>query len=219
MDEKRESYFRNRASHISPFFSAAGRRVSSSRYHSQPAFIEASSARNTVVRPDDHVAEGRGKELPGDTTNGKPSVSPIPETPDKEFPGSLRKNRVTCPYTSAGVHCDRVEKSYSRPGTTISASQSRVGRRASTRDSLRAYEPKSRFNDLTGSEIFKDAELSDSDYTDEEGEIEEAEKMSTVKPAQFTLPPLNIDTRQRRKRNSTEKQKRNSKRESERELK
>ncbi|KAF1921905.1 hypothetical protein BDU57DRAFT_438717 [Ampelomyces quisqualis] len=219
MDEKRESYFRNRASHKSPFFSAAGSRVSSSAYNSPPAFIEASSARNTIVRPDDDVAEGRGKELPGEATSSIPSVSPTSGTHGKEFPGSLRKNRVPRPYTSAGVCRDRVEKSYARPETTIAATSKGFGRRASTRDSLRAYELKSRLNDLTGSEIFKDAELSDSVYTDEEDEIEEAEKRVTVKPVQFTLPPLNIDTRRRSKRNSAEKQKRTSKRESQKELK
>jgi axial budding pattern protein 2 len=94
-----------------------------------------------------------------------------------------------------------------------------MGRRASTRDSLRAHDLKSRLNDLTGSEIFKDAELSDSVYTDEEEDIEEAEKRTTIKPSQFTLPPLNIDTRRRSKRNSAEKKKRSSKRDSRRELK
>jgi hypothetical protein len=86
-----------------------------------------------------------------------------------------------------------------------------VGRRASARDSLKSHELKSRLNDLTGSEIFKDAELSDSEYTDEEDEIKEAERRVTVTPGEFTLPPLNIDTRPRRRRISVEeKSKRDS---------
>lgn len=214
MDEKRNSYIRKRASAVSPFFSGGGSRVSSSTYRSPPAFIE-----STIVRPDDDVVEGKGKALPDNTHMTKPTVSPIPETSAKEFPGSLRQNRAPRPYTSAGMHRDRVEKSYARPGTTIASISSGMGRRASTRDSLRSYELKSRLNDLTGSEIFKDAELSDSVYTDEEDEIAEAEKRATVKPSQFTLPPLNIDTRRRNKRNSADKKKKTSKRESQRELK
>ncbi|KAH7389530.1 hypothetical protein DE146DRAFT_166522 [Phaeosphaeria sp. MPI-PUGE-AT-0046c] len=214
MDEKRNSYIRQRASAASPFFSSGGNRVSSSTYRSPPAFIE-----SNVVKPDDGVIHGRGKVLPDSTHVIKPSVSPIPETSAKEFPGSLRQNRAPRPYTSAGMHRDRIEKSYARPGTTIVSKSSGMGRRASTRDSLRSYELKSRLNDLTGSEIFKDAELSDSVYTDEEDEIAEAEKRTTVKPSQFTLPPLNIDTRRRSKRNSGEKKKSSSKRESQRELK
>ncbi|EAT87401.2 hypothetical protein SNOG_05010 [Parastagonospora nodorum SN15] len=230
MDVKRDSYIRNRASNKSPFFSAAGSRASSSTYKGAPAFMsDAPARRNTIVRPDDDVVEGRGKEMPSSSkarkpskeriearrSVSKPSVSPVSETSPKEFPGSLRQNRVTRPYTSAGIHRDRVEKSYARPDTTIAYSSSEMPRRASTRDSLRAYSLKSRLNDLTGSEIFKDADLSDSVYTDEEDEIEEAEKRVMVKPGDFVLPPLQIDTRRRSKRNSAEKkaekQKRTSK--------
>ncbi|KAH4252830.1 hypothetical protein HBI04_111550 [Parastagonospora nodorum] len=238
MDVKRDSYIRNRASNKSPFFSAAGSRASSSTYKGAPAFMsDAPARRNTIVRPDDDVVEGRGKEMPSSSkarkpskeriearrSVSKPSVSPVSETSPKEFPGSLRQNRVTRPYTSAGIHRDRVEKSYARPDTTIAYSSSEMPRRASTRDSLRAYSLKSRLNDLTGSEIFKDADLSDSVYTDEEDEIEEAEKRVMVKPGDFVLPPLQIDTRRRSKRNSAEKkaekQKRTSKGETKRDLK
>lgn len=215
MDEKRNSYIRKRASAISPFFSGGGSKVSSSTYKTPPAFIE-----NTIVKPDDDVVEGKGKMLPGDAHMAKHTVSPIPETSPKEFPGSLRQNRAPRPHTSAGQHRNRVEKSYVRPGTVITSNSSVVGRRASTRDSLRSYELKSRLNDLTGSEIFKDAELSDSVYTDEEDEIAEAEKRRTVKPSQYTLPPLNIDTRRKGKRNSAEKKKKKTgKHENQRELK
>lgn len=47
-DEKRSSYIRKRASAQSPFYSAAGSRVSSSTYKSPLAFIE-STKRNTIV--------------------------------------------------------------------------------------------------------------------------------------------------------------------------
>jgi hypothetical protein len=196
MDEKRNSYIRHRASAQSPFFSGASNRASSSSY--KPTFAE-EPKRNTIVRPDEDVVEGKGKELPGSTA---------PKTPAKEFPGSLRNNRLPRPHTSVGVQRDRVEKSYARSGTSTAAS---VGRRASARDSLKSHELKSRLNDLTGSEIFKDAELSDSEYTDEEDEIKEAERRVTVTPGEFTLPPLNIDTRPRRRRISVEeKSKRDS---------
>jgi hypothetical protein len=225
LDEKRNSYIRHRASAQSPFFSGASNRVSSSSY--KPTFVD-EPKRNTIVRPDEDVIEGTGNDLPG---------SPAPKTPAKAFPGSLRGNRLPRPHTSVGMPRDRVEKSYARPGTSSGTS---VSRRASARDSLRSYELKSRLNDLTGSEIFKDAELSDSEYTDEEDEIKEAERRVTVRPDEFTLPPLNIDMRPRRKRNSVEekskrdsvvklkkeskranveKQKRTSKRDSQRELK
>jgi hypothetical protein len=214
LDEKRNSYIRKRASAQSPFFSAAGNRASSSIYKSPPAFIDDPSARNTVVEPDEDVIEKKGEKLQNKTGSLIPSSSPA-----KEFPGSLRKNRVTRPYTSSGVHRNRVEKSYTRPGTTIATSSGGVGRCASTRDSLRACELKARLNDLTGSEIFKDTDISDSVYTDEEDEIEEAEKRTTVKPNQYTLPPLNIGSRRRSKRRSVDKEKRTSKRDSHRELK
>lgn len=63
--------------------------------------------------------------------------------------------------------------------------------------------------------------MSDSVYSDEEKDIEEAEKRSTVKPIHYTLPPLNlhrVDTARNRKRESTT-EKRKTKRESRRELK
>jgi hypothetical protein len=214
LDEKRNSYIRKRASAQSPFFSAAGNRVSSSIYKSPPAFIDAPSTRNTIFRPDDDGVESDGKDLPNKDDIFIPSSNPT-----KEFPGSLRKNRVVRPYTSSGIHRNRVEKSYTRPGTTIVTTSGGIGRCASTRDSLRACELKARLNDLTGSDIFKDADLSDSVYTDEEDEIEEAEKRTTVKPSQYTLPPLNIGSRRRSKRRSADNEKRASKRDSHRELK
>ena len=227
-DEKRNSYIRKRASAQSPFFSAAGSRVSSSTYKSPPAFIAdvqssprsplSPTNRNTIVRPDDDVVEGRGKELPDNVHLREPSADLTVETPTRQFPASLRQNRVLRPYTSMGVR-DRVEKSYARPGTAIGPGASGMGRRASTRNSLRAYKLKSGINDLTGREIFTDPELSDSVYTDEEEDIEEAERRDTIKPSQFTPPPLNLDTRGGSKRDSAEKKKRVSKRDSRRELK
>lgn len=206
-DDKRNSYIRKRASAQSPFFSAAGSRVSSSTYKSPPAFITEpgsspptaipSAKRNTIVRPDDDVVEGRGKEIP---QNQNAVASLTPETPKREFPGGLRQNRVLRPYTSAGVNRDQVEKSYARPGTSAGSSAVGTRRRGSTCDSLRlrTHELKSKLNDLTGSDIFTDAERSDSVYADEEDDIEEAENRDTIKPEQYQFPPLNVDSRSKR---------------------
>lgn len=84
-----------------------------------------------------------------------------------------------------------------------------MGRRASTRKSLLATELKATLNDLTGSEIFDNADLSESVYTDEEDDIEDYDKRTTVKPGHFTLPPLNLDSRSK-----TTREKRSSKRNS-----
>ena len=162
VDERRNSYIRKRASTQSPFFSASTR-ASSSNYRSPPAFItEAQSSprvalspttRNTIVRPDDDVVEGKEKEIPQTLRIVKPSGT-LPETPKQEFPGSLRTNRTNRPLTAIPANRDRVEKSYARPGTTISSgSRASFGRRASTRQSLRAYDLKASLNDLTGKSI------------------------------------------------------------------
>jgi hypothetical protein len=219
LDEKRSSYIRKRASAQSPFFSATGSRISSA-FKTAPAFIaEVPSKSDTIVNPGGETVQGAGKGSLDSLTIPGPSTTPPSETGSKEFPGSLRRNRVARPHTSIALNRDRVEKSYARPRTTISPSTTGMGRRASARDSLRAYNLKFKLNNLTGSEIFKDAELSDSVYTDEEVEIDEAEKRATVRPGEFKLLPLNIDTRRRSKRDSAEKTKRTSKRDSNRALK
>jgi hypothetical protein len=159
LDEKRLSYIRKRASAHSPFFSAGGARASSSTYKSPPAFIaEAQSSprvalspttRNTIVRPDDEVVKGREKELPQSLQISKFPLSVSPETPKREFPGSLRQNRVPRPATAIANSCSRVEKSYVRPETNIASNIGVGRRRASTRDSLRTYGLKTSLNNLT----------------------------------------------------------------------
>jgi hypothetical protein len=90
MEDKRSSYIRKRASVQSPFFSA-GYRASSSTYKSPPAFIAETTGRaekkrrsrsflmpsraNTIVKPDDDVEEGKGKEIPGVPSEGRSSPS------------------------------------------------------------------------------------------------------------------------------------------------
>jgi hypothetical protein len=232
-DEKRNSYIRKRASAQSPFFSAAGSRVSSSTYKSPPAFINevqsfprsalSPTNRNTIVRPNDEVVEGREKEIPIIAHLQASLASLTPETPTRQYPGSVRTTtRVARPFTSMGVNRDRVEKSYARPGTSIGPSTGGMRRRASTRDSSRVCELKSSLNNLTDVQIYKEDEMSGSEYADEEKDIEEAENRDTIKPGQYKFPaPLNVDTRRRGKRSSGEKKEREraSKRDSKRELK
>lgn len=63
--------------------------------------------------------------------------------------------------------------------------------------------------------------MSDSVYSDEEIDIEEAEKRTTIKPSEYTLPPLNLDrvdtARNSKRESATTKTK--TKRDSKRELK
>ncbi|KAL7776598.1 hypothetical protein CFE70_007016 [Pyrenophora teres f. teres 0-1] len=229
VDEKRNSYIRKRASNQSPFFSA-GARASTCSYKSPPAFIvEAISTsrsplsprnRNTVVRPDDDVVTGAEKEMNDTLTLGE-IFGDQAGSPIYKFPGSLRKNRVNRPHTAISPPRDRVVKSYVRPGTAISSDRGSIIRRASTRHSFRAYDLKASLNDLTDSKVFEDADMSDSVYSDEERDIEEAEKRETIKPNEYTLPPLNldrVDTARNEKRKS-KTSKRNSESNSKRQLK
>lgn len=205
MEDKRSSYIRKRASAQSPFFSA-GYRASSSSYRSPPAFLAEKKRRsrnfllpsraNTIVKPDDDVEEGKGKEIPGAASEEKAG---------SKFPGSLRKHRSTKSLAKEA----KKAKSPPRPATTVAATSTGLRRRASTRRSLLASELKSSLNDLTGSEIYDNADLSESVYTDEEDDIEDYSKRTTVKPNQFTLPPLKLDSRSKATR-----EKRNSKRNS-----
>ncbi|KAF3038904.1 hypothetical protein E8E11_006230 [Didymella keratinophila] len=215
MEDKRSSYIRKRASAQSPFFSA-GYRASSSSYRSPPAFLTEKQRRsrkffspsrpNTIVKPNDDVEEGKEKEVPS---------TPSQEKSEQRFPGSLRKHRST---KSLAKDAKKAE-SPPRPVTTVPSASAAMVRRASTRKSLLASELKASLNDLTGSEIYDNADLSESVYTDEEDDIEDYEKRTTVKSGQYTLPPLNLDTRR-----SALREKRSSKRNSplknkERELK
>ncbi|KAJ4333926.1 polarity establishment/cellular polarization [Ascochyta clinopodiicola] len=205
MEDKRSSYIRKRASAQSPFFSA-GYRASSSSYRSPPAFLSEKqrksrsfllpSRANTIVKPDDDVEIGKEKEVPGTSSEEKTK---------SRFPGSLRKHRSTKSLAKR----DSNTKTMPRPTTTIDTSNAGMGRRASTRKSLVVSELKASLNDLTGSEIYDNADLSESVYTDEEDDIEDYDRRTTVKPGQFTLPPLNLDSRR-----SVLREKRKSKRNS-----
>lgn len=61
--------------------------------------------------------------------------------------------------------------------------------------------------------------MSDSVYSDEEKDIEEAENRTTVKPGQYTLPPLNLDRVNTMRHSKRESKSEKSKKDSGRELK
>ncbi|KAF1928628.1 uncharacterized protein M421DRAFT_62721 [Didymella exigua CBS 183.55] len=205
MEDKRSSYIRKRASAQSPFFSAGYRALSSS-YRSPPAFLTEKQKRsrnfvspsraNTIVKPNDDVEEGKEKEVPG---------TPSERKSESRFPGSLRKHRSTKSLAKEA----KKARSSPRPTSAMPTASTIMIRRASTRKSLLASELKASLNDLTGSEIYDNADLSESVYTDEEDDIEGYGKRTTVKPGQYMLPPLNLDSRR-----SALREKRSSKRNS-----
>jgi len=238
-DEKRSSYFRKRASakREFPFFGAGSSRVSSSSYKSPPAFISESSptTRNPFTQrstniakptPDSASEQSTGGELPESLRIRKPTDTPSPNENFK-YPGSLRKNRnirnFMRRHTEAppGPPPGPVEDPPVRPDTTGHSSIDLV-RRTSTGHSLRGPELRSTINDLTGESIFDDREVSESEYSQEDDDIEEFERRQTIKTGQFTLPPLNISYGKPKcvsKRGSQRDSKRKSKRDSKGELK
>ncbi|KAJ4985234.1 polarity establishment/cellular polarization [Stagonosporopsis vannaccii] len=219
IEAKRSSYIRKRASAQSPFFSA-GYRASSSSYRSPPAFLTEKQRRsrhlllpsraNTIVKPDDDVEEGREKEVPGFHQE---------ETPERTFPGSLRKHRSTKSLAKEAGKARSPSQPPLRPATTLATSSTGMGRRASTRKSLLASELKATLNDLTGSEIYDNADLSESVYTDEEDDIEDYDRRTTVKPGNFTLPPLQLDSRSKATRDKRSSKRNSQVKKNDRELK
>ena len=158
VDEKRNSYIRERTSNQSPFFSA-GAHASICRYKSPPAFVaEAISTprsplsprnRNTAVTSDEDVIVGAENEISGTLLIGELFGDQTASLTHK-FPGSLRTNRVNRPHTAISPPRDRVVKSYMRAGTAVSSNTGSIGRRASSRHTFRVYDLKASLNDLTG---------------------------------------------------------------------
>ncbi|KAJ4315202.1 polarity establishment/cellular polarization [Neodidymelliopsis sp. IMI 364377] len=135
------------------------------------------------------------------------------------------------PFFSAGYRAS--SSSYRSPPAFLSEKQSRSDNLVSPTRANTIVKPDddveqgkekevpASLNDLTGSEIYDNAELSESVYTDEEDDIDDYNRRTTVKPGQFTLPPLNLDSsrgsvlreKRRSKRNSQPKDKDNDNRE------
>ncbi|KAF2117845.1 hypothetical protein BDV96DRAFT_404765 [Lophiotrema nucula] len=221
IDQKRLSWIKKRASAQSPFFGAGTSRMSSSSYKSPPYSNESAppaqpapsplSAARVATLPEDYDKEN-ARSLPDSLRIRKPSQTPSVE-PQPAVAGSLRKpptQRSFTRHTTNIVSNDRVYKRYDRPGTAVPARPT-TARRASTRESLRANELKASLNSLTGSKIYEDAEMSASQYSSEEEEIEEYSKQrDTITPSPYTLPPLNLN-KSRSKRESRRENRRDSK--------
>lgn len=208
VDEKRSSYFSKRNSARSPFFGATSSRVSSAGYKTPYSFISDPSPITktalaplsaNIVKPSDDIIQPPGeRELTESPSIRKPTDTPSPVTKNSRYPRSLRKKPsercILRRYTEAPAASsrDRAVENYSRPGTA-SHTQTGTGHQPSTQKCLLAAGVKSSLNMLTNSEIYEDAEASGSEYPDEEIDFEEASRRTTLKPNQFTLPPLVVN--------------------------
>jgi hypothetical protein len=228
MEDKRNSYVRKRASaqFQVPFFGAPTSRNSSSSYKSPPGLPDESDVDfdsalsplcvNKVVRPQEDIGPAPKRELPDILRIHKPVEASAIESPSpKIFKDSLRKppmERSFIPKHATAINnCDKAEGQYERPVTA----RHPPGKRSSTSYSLRAQELKASLNSLTGSKIFEDAETSESEYSQEEDDIEEYENRTTIRAHQF-LTPLMISGLTNGERNNKRDSKQNSDRDSER---
>ncbi|KAF2013717.1 hypothetical protein BU24DRAFT_494142 [Aaosphaeria arxii CBS 175.79] len=237
IDEKRRSYIRKRASNQfpAPFFGADSDRSSSAAYKSPPAFINDSEPPSmpapspeisrVAAKSGDGDATKFERELPASLRIRKPSETPSVEPPQSTitFTGSLRKpptaRSFTNRYTTSAISDQRrVQKRYERAGAPVYPGTD-IPRRSSTRQSLRAQELKSSLNNLTGSKIFDDAEMSESVYSTEEEDIEEYERRTTIKAGQYTLPPLKLNSSKPRRKGSKRSSNRDSRRDDKNDLK
>ncbi|KAF2709165.1 hypothetical protein K504DRAFT_501910 [Pleomassaria siparia CBS 279.74] len=228
--EKRHSFIRNRASgqYPAPFFGASSSRISSSSYRSSPGLsndIEDYSrdahsplpSSNIAVKQDEDVVKKPKRVLPDVLRIREPSETPTVESSSTAaFAGSLRKSSKdgssTHRHTTAALsNHDRVEKHYEAPGTAAYTGYPTI-RKPSSRYSLRSQELKSKLNNLVGSQIFDDAEPSESEYSQEQDVTEGYGNGTTVKPHQFQLSPLNIPGPRKAKRDSKRDSDKDSKR-------
>ncbi|KAF2642431.1 hypothetical protein P280DRAFT_516212 [Massarina eburnea CBS 473.64] len=229
IDEKRLSYIRKRKSVQSPFFGGAASRASSGSYQVPPTPTDDINPRPStaltpkspnIVKPTDDIVEERtSRDLPGSLRIRRPADTPSPASENENFPGSLRKGRsgFVRRHTEA-LAAKSPEKSQvpeNRPGTTIYRSFA-IPRRESARESLRAMELKLGLNSQLKTEVFDDAELSESVYSDEDDTIKEAEKRSTITPSAYAPPPLNPGKSKRSSKRASKEGNRNSKRETKR---
>jgi hypothetical protein len=202
IEDKRQSYIRKRAEAPSPFFQAGSSRISSSSYKfpltysndSDPPSQPAPSPLNSlVVEPGKDFHKELERVLPASLRIRKPSETPSVETP-KFSPSRPRKvttprsytGRYATPKTGTTSH-DREEERYDQLGTSPSTS---------------VQELKSSINNHLGKKVFDEAEISNSEYSDEEADIEDYDKRSTVKPGQFIPNPLNFSRKRTSKRDS-----------------
>ncbi|KAF1960115.1 hypothetical protein CC80DRAFT_285326 [Byssothecium circinans] len=218
------SYMPKSRSAKSPFFKGANSRVSSGSQTPATPTLDVGSKPDTALTPkspniaktnDVIIEERTSPDLPESLRIRRPSDTPSPIVGSEKFPGSLRskksraafKRRQTEALTEKSL--ESVEGTSARPETTI-YSRFPLSRRENTRDSLRATELKSSLNEQLGTKVFKDDEISDSEYSDEEGTIVEAENRRTIKLNEFTLPPLDPKKAKKNSRRTSKEGKRDS---------
>ncbi|KAF2441410.1 hypothetical protein P171DRAFT_71762 [Karstenula rhodostoma CBS 690.94] len=233
IDEKRHSYIRKRASaQQSPLF--AGSRVSSSTYTTPPDFIGDTGMAHlsplkpispNIVKPSDTI-RGSDHDLPASLRIRKPADTPSPATIHFDLSKSLRKNRpanglrrrhTDAPSSKSSDADEPPPRSALRPGTAVY--QSTGISHSPNQASLRGPMIRDTLNKTLGEEVFKDAELSESNYSSEEEDIADAERRHTLKPSNSVknwIGPLKIDkigekSQRESKRDSRRSSKRDSK--------
>ncbi|KAF2737336.1 hypothetical protein EJ04DRAFT_593633 [Polyplosphaeria fusca] len=201
IDEKRQSYIKKRASAQSPFFGASSSRISSASYKSPLSPNDTADPMQPgssplAARGDIHDRTRSFRDmLPESLRIRKPLQTPSVEAP-LFTPGSLRQPRTPRSFTrktTSGMDRDRAQNGDELPVTGV-------------------FRLRSGLNNLTRSKVYEDDELSESAYSTEEEDIEEAERQrETMKPDQyqFTLPPLKLNPRKSRSKTQS---KRDSKR-------
>ena len=230
LNERRQSYIRNRATNRSPFFAAGSSRASSSSY--KPPVLGtgqgpstssqcAVSALPTTVRPSDDIFDGDVKNrFPGSLRSHSVSNSVVFGSTNQEFPGSLRKHgprrSIGTNYSaSSSIEPLRVQKRWDRPGQRRGLADGfprPVTSRSTTRESLRGHSLKGSFSSLRSSKIFEDAEISESIYSSESSLTGFGKKDDDDDDisGRFVLPPLRLSPTRKNRRESKKESKRAS---------
>jgi axial budding pattern protein 2 len=201
MDEKRHSYIRKRASHVSPFFASS--RASSSSYKppvlpSEPgpsSLVEqVASEIADIVKPSASIYSSEMKNFPGSLRTQSGSTSQAFDSARQDFLGSLCKKSTHRYFatTNSATSIDPTGRIQKRPNIRRRNFPDGFPRPVSlsnTRHSLRGQS----LGSIRSSKIFVDVEMSEREYSfDSDGEDDDNEG---GKEAQFVLPPLNITTR------------------------
>lgn len=225
LEEKRHSYIRNRASaQQSPLF--AGSRLSLTSFRSPPTFMTDSSPmakspfanRNpNIVKPDDTILSSEDS-VPESLRIRKPLDTPSPATNHYDLSKSLRNKSTGVSWrrhTEAPSMKSKTsdEKLSARPETAVYAPTA-TNSRASTQASLRSADLLKGLNEETGTKIWDDVEVSDSNYSGDEDDIEEGQRRATLKPSNSVTNYIGPLRCEKSKRDSKRNSKRNSKRES-----
>lgn len=228
LNERRQSYIRNRATNRSPFFAAGSSRASSSY---KPPVLgtgpspstssqRAVSALPTTARPPDGVFDGDVKNrFPGSLRSHCVSNSVVFGSTNQGFLGGLRKHG---PHRSIGTNHSasssieplRVQKRWDRPGYQrrglADGFPRPVTSKSTTRESLRGRSLKGSFSSPRGSRIFEDVEMSESIYSSESSLTGFGKKDDDDISGQFFLPPLRLSPARKSRRESKKESKRAS---------